>query len=507
MLHDEKTSKEKGINKKRDYVLEINDIYKRFGGVNALKGINMKINQGEVHALVGENGAGKSTLIKILTGAITPTSGTIKFGGNEYDEFSPSLSLELGITAIYQEFNLIPFLTVAENIFFGCEKMKRGLVDYNRMIRLTQDLLLEVGLDVDPKCKVQYLGTAQQQLVEIVKAISKNAKLIIMDEPSASLTDKEVEKLHQIVMKLKAKGITVIYISHRLEEIFKICDRVSVLRDGNYISTQDICNTSRDKLIADMVGRELREKYPRSDATYNEVVLEVKNISNDTLKNISFNVYKGEILGLGGLVGAGRTELVRAIFGADKISNGIIKMNGKEINVKSPADALKNNIALLPEDRKTQGAVMRMNIKWNITLAIIKKISSILTFNFEKEREICTKLVEDLSIKINSLHQPVNTLSGGNQQKVVLAKCLATNCDVLIIDEPTRGIDVGAKQEIYKLMRELADSGKSIIMVSSEMEELIGMSNRILVMREGNIAKELYPYEYSQNTILSFASL
>lgn len=490
-----------------DYILETRNIHKRFGGITALNGINLKVRRGEVHALVGENGAGKSTLIKLLTGAIVPSEGSIIFEGKEYKELNPSLAIELGITAIYQEFNLIPFLSVAENIYFGCEKMKNGLVDYAEMNRLTKELFKNFDLDIDPKVKIQYMGVAQQQLVEIVKAISKNSKLIIMDEPSAPLTEKETETLHRIVRQLKEKKITVIYISHRLEEVFDICDRVTVLRDGNYISTNNVCDTNRDLLIADMVGRELRESYPRSDTKHDETVLEAIDITNSRLDHVSIRLHKGEILGLGGLVGAGRTELARAIFGADKIEGGKIILKGKEVKIKSPSDALNNSIALLPEDRKTQGVILGMDIKSNITLAIVKVISRFNILKSLLERKIVNSLVDDLSIKISSLQQPVKNLSGGNQQKVVLAKCLATKCDILIIDEPTRGIDVGAKQEIYKIMRRLADSGKSIIMISSEMEELIGMSDRIIVMREGKVTKELYPPEFSQEAILNYASL
>lgn len=490
-----------------DTILEVRGICKRFGGVKALNDINLQIRRGEVHALVGENGAGKSTLIKILTGATIPSSGTIIFEGHEYTEFTPVKSSELGITAIYQEFNLIPFLSVVENIYFGCEKLKNGLLDKQTMQEECQRLFQEIGIDINPREKVKNLGIAQQQLVEIAKAISKNAKFIIMDEPTAPLTDRETETLHKLVRQFKEKGITIIYISHRMEEIFDICDRVSVLRDGHWISTGNVSDTNRKKLIADMVGRNLGESYPRSTEKHTETILELKGLTNSRLKNVSFSLRRGEILGLGGLVGAGRTEVVRAIFGADSISDGEIIKDGKKIVIKSPQDALKYNIALLPEDRKTQGVIMNLSIRNNISLCILDRLSKFSIIHAGKEKALCEGLVADLKIKISSLRQAVQNLSGGNQQKVVLAKCLATECDVLMIDEPTRGIDVGAKQEIYKIMRELADSGKSIIMVSSEMPELIGMSDRIIVMREGKIAGELYPEEYSQETILNYASL
>lgn len=488
-------------------ILEICDIYKRFGGINALSGIRLGIRKNEIHAIVGENGAGKSTLIKLITGAITPTSGILKFEGKEYSKMNPALALDMGITAIYQEFNLIPSLTVAENIFFGCEKMNKIFMDSEGMNEKTTEIFRGMGVDIDPKAQIKTLGIAQQQLVEIAKAVSKNVKFIIMDEPSAPLTEREIETLHKIVRQLKERHITIIYISHRLEEVFEICDRVSVLRDGCYISTQNVSDTNREQLIADMVGRKIGETYPERGDSKGEVILEVKSIVNQRLSDVSIQLRRGEILGLGGLVGAGRTELVRAIYGADMIFSGEMILNGKPIKIRKPVDALNNGIGLLPEDRKSQGLVMGMGVSGNITFAILKKLSRFFFLNFKKEKEICIKLVDDLSIKINDLESSVKNLSGGNQQKVVLAKILATKCDILIIDEPTRGIDVGAKQEIYKVMRKLTDSGKSIIMISSEMPELIGMSDRIIVMSEGKITKEFYPPEYSQEAILNYASL
>jgi len=488
-------------------ILEICDIYKQFGGINALNGIKLSIRENEIHAIVGENGAGKSTLIKLITGAITPTSGIIKFAGKEYGKMNPALALDMGITAIYQEFNLIPSMTVAENIFFGCEKMNKFFIDSEGMNEKTTEIFQAMGVDIDPKAQIQTLGIARQQLVEIAKAISKNVKFIIMDEPSAPLTEREIETLHKIVRQLKERHITIIYISHRLEEVFEICDRVSVFRDGCFISTKNVSDTNREQLITDMVGRKIGETYPERGGLKDEVILEVKSIVNQRLNDVSIQLRRGEILGLGGLVGAGRTELVRAIYGADRIFSGEIILHGSPVKIRKPIDALNNGIGLLPEDRKSQGLVMGMGVAGNITLAILKKLSGFFFLEFNKEKELCTKLAEDLSIKIIDLESAVKNLSGGNQQKVVLAKILATKCNILIIDEPTRGIDVGAKQEIYKVMRKLADSGKSIIMISSEMSELIGMSDRIIVMCEGKITKEFYPPEYSQEAILNYASL
>lgn len=492
---------------KQDNILEVHKISKRFGGIRALNHIDFSVRRGEVHALVGENGAGKSTFIKILTGAHAPSEGKIIFEGKEYAALTPALALESGITAIYQEFNLVSFLTVSENIYFGCELMKHGLLDYEQMNKNTKKMFQDIGTQINPKARVQNLGIAQQQLIEIVKAISKNAKLIIMDEPSAPLTEQETETLHTIVRQLKAKGITIIYISHRMEEVFEICDRVSVFRDGEYISTHFVSETSRESLITDMVGRTMGETFPEPSGINGGNILEVRRISNKRLKDISFYLRKGEILGIGGLVGAGRTELLRALYGADDITEGDIFLKGKKVDITSPSVALKNSIALLPEDRKQQGIIMGMSIEHNISFAILERLSKFAVVNKNKEKSICNKLVMDLSIKISSLQQPVKNLSGGNQQKVVLAKCLATECNVLFIDEPTRGIDVGAKQEIYKIMRQLADNGTSIIMVSSEMSELIGMSDRIIVMKEGRIVKELMPEEYSQEVILNYAAL
>jgi len=492
---------------KNDNILEVRGISKRFGGIEALKDITFSVRRGEVHALVGENGAGKSTFIKILTGAHAPSSGTIWFDGKEYGQLTPALALDIGITAIYQEFNLIPFLSVSENIYFGCELMKNGLLDYEQMNRKTEEMFKEIGMEIDPRMRVQTMGVARQQLVEIVKAISKNARLIIMDEPSAPLTEQETETLHQIVRQLKEKGITIIYISHRMEEIFEICDRVSVFRDGSYISTNIVSETNRKMLIADMVGRQMGESFPERGKVSREKIMEIRHLSNRRVHDVSLELHRGEILGIGGLVGAGRTELLRAIYGADEISEGEILLNGKRVSITSPASALKNSIALLPEDRKQQGVVMGMSIGHNISLTILEKLSVFSVIRKRLELDICNQLVKDLAIKLSSLRQPVKNLSGGNQQKVVLAKCLATSCDILFIDEPTRGIDVGAKQEIYRIMRKLADNGTGIVMVSSEMSELIGMSDRIIVMKEGRVVKELEPEEYSQETILSYAAL
>lgn len=487
-------------------VLRINSVTKLFPGVRALNNVSMAFRQSEVHAIVGENGAGKSTLIKILTGAHQPTEGTITIQGEEYPFLEPKQSIDLGITAIYQEFNLVPYLSVAENVFFGNETMNGIFVDKKSMNKQTQELAKSMGIEIDPTTRVKDLGVAYMQIVEIIKAISKDARILIMDEPTAPLTNREIDALFNVVKKLKERGVTVIYISHRLEEIFEICDRVTVMRDGEYIVTKDVSEVKRQDLIKYMVGRDLGETFPGGAGASNDIVFEAVNINTDKLFDISFKLRRGEILGFGGLVGAGRTEVARAIFGADRITSGKTIKDGKEFEVRGPADAIANGISLLPEDRKQQGLVLKMQVGENISYAVLKKNTRKIFLDSVKINEMCEKMREDLRIKTPSLRQLVRNLSGGNQQKVVLAKWLATQSDILIFDEPTRGIDVGAKQEIYNLMNELTVQGKSIIMISSEMPELIGMSDRILVMHNGRIAGELKRSEFDQEQILKIAS-
>jgi ribose transport system ATP-binding protein len=492
-----------------DRFLEVNHIIKLYPGVKALDDVSLSFRKGEIHAIVGENGAGKSTLIKILTGAIQPESGNIVFEGKQYGHFSTQTALELGISAIYQEFNLVPFLSVSENVFFGREMHRGPFVDFKQMNIRATELFKEMDISVDPQKPVRELGVAYQQIIEIVKAVSKNSKVLIMDEPSAPLTNREIDAMFAIVRKLKEKGVTIIYISHRLEEIFTICDRVSVMRDGKYIITKDTKDTNRKELISYMVGRELGEKYPpTTNKQYldNNVALEVRNLSNEKLHDVSFVLKRGEILGFGGLVGAGRTELARAIFGADPITDGQILINGSLVNIRSPKDAIKNGMALIPEDRKNHGIILGMKITENMSFSAMDMICDWMFINRKREEMSCQKLKDELQIKTPSLRQKVKNLSGGNQQKVVLAKWLTINREILIFDEPTRGIDVGAKQEIYQLMRILAESGKSIIMISSEMPELFGMTDRIYVMHEGRITGELSKDAYGQERMLEMAS-
>ena len=487
-------------------VLSLENITKKYPGVLALNKVSMDFLEGEVHALLGENGAGKSTLIKAVAGAIDIDSGIIKINGQEYHRITPSLSKSLGIEVIYQEFNLVPTLSVAENIFL-CEKSENSILFSAKEIeKKAVKVLDQFGVNIDPRSIVQDLSIAEQQIVEIAKAVSKNVKILIMDEPSAPLSVSEVEMMFKIINQLKMNGVTIIYISHRLEEVFQISDRVSVMRDGCYITTKNTKETNRQELINLMVGRELKESYPPRKNLPGEIALEVKNLTGNGVRNISFSVRKGEILGISGLVGAGRTELAQLIFGAAHMEQGEISINGNPVKIKSPSDAIKHRIGFLTEDRKGQGLFLEMAVKWNIVFPIIKQISKFGVVNTKKEDEIARKYKERINIKTPDLSQQVINLSGGNQQKVVLAKSLAAESDILIFDEPTRGIDVGAKQEIYHLMTELADNGIAILMISSDMEELLGMSDRIIVLCEGELVGEVQKDNFNQHYILDLAS-
>ncbi len=487
-------------------VLSIKNLTKQYPGVLALDRVSLDFAAGEVHALLGENGAGKSTLIKAIAGAIAPDDGVIRLNGQEYTKMTPHLARSLGIEVIYQEFNLVPSLSVAENIFLG-DKTGRGLlVDTKVMVKRASAVFQQFNIDIDPYALVRDLPSAQQQIVEIAKAVSKNVKLLIMDEPTAPLTVTEVESMFEIVRRLKAQGVTVIYISHRLEEIFRIADRVSVLRDGRYIATRQTAATNRKELISLMVGRELKESYPARQAAPGEIALEVRRLYGSGDEDISFCVRKGEILGLSGLVGAGRTELARVIFGAEPAESGEILIEGRPVQIRSPEEAIRLGIGLIPEDRKNQGVFLDMDIKWNISFSQVRRLSRRTVVDTRQELSVAEKYRDLLKIKTPSLGQQVKNLSGGNQQKVVLAKSLAAESKILIFDEPTRGIDVGAKQEIYNLMCALANDGIAIIMISSDMEELLGMSDRVIVLCEGRMAGEVPRAQFSQNYILDLAS-
>lgn len=489
-----------------DYILELKGITKVYPGVLALDNVSISFKKGEVHAIVGENGAGKSTLIKTITGAIEPSAGTIIYNGREHQSFDPIEAIKIGIGAVYQEFNLIPYLSVAENIFYGRE-MKRGVFcDFKRMRRETEKILKTFDIMIDPRAQVKDLSVACRQIVEIAKSVSRDVQVLILDEPSAPLTNAEIKSMFKIIKNLKEKGVTIIYISHRLEEIFEISDRVTVMRDSMHIKTMDTKDTDRRSLIGLMVGRELSDNYPAKDTPDTETVLKVKGLNTTLIRNISFTLRKGEILGFAGLVGAGRTEVARALFGADPILSGEIILNGYPAPIKSPRDAIKHGIVLMPEDRKQQALLLGMSVKTNISLTNLKLVSKKGYIFKKKEIKKVGGLIGDLRIKTPSLDQLVRNLSGGNQQKVVLAKWLAANCNILIFDEPTRGIDVGAKQEIYKLMRQLTEHGKAIMMISSEMPELLGMADRIIVMHKGEMMKVLERNEATQEIILDLAS-
>lgn len=488
-------------------LLSLHNITKSYSGVTVLHDISLDIRQGEVHALVGANGAGKSTLIKTISGAITPDHGKIIYDGQEYSEMTPQLSGNLGIEVIYQEFNLVPSLSVAENIFLGNRLEGRKFVDFKALHAKADEILSVFELPISADEPVKYLSVAYMQIVEIAKALSNDIKMLVLDEPTAPLTNNEVEVLYKVVKSLKEQGISVIYISHRLEEVFELCDRITVLRDGYKVTTLETEKTNRQELISHMINSELGEEYPaREGEQQDEVLLEVKNLYGKGFKDISFKVHKGEILGITGLVGAKRTEIVRAIFGADRLHSGEILMEGNAVKILSPLDAISRGIVMIPEDRKVQGVVLNLSIKWNLTISILKKLSKSLIINIKKEKQVVDEYKDVLSIKMANEDQNVSTLSGGNQQKVVLSKWLASNPRLIIFDEPTRGIDVGAKKEIYTLINKLADEGMGVILISSEMDEMIGLSDRMIVLSEGVITGKLEKNEFNKQQILDLES-
>lgn len=489
-------------------ILSLEHISKVYPGVKALDDVSISFEAGEVHAIIGENGAGKSTFIKTISGAIRPNGGTITFAGKTYDHLEPSQAIELGVAVVYQELIQFDAMTVADNIFLGSKKEKRALVmrDKENQQKAAQ-LLQDFNCHVSPRALIRELSVATCQIVEIIKATVGNAQVVIMDEPTASITVEEQKNLFRIIQKLKANGVTVIYISHRLEELFEICDRVSVLRDGKYITTKNITELDKDKMVQLMVGRELLATYPlKASAENAQPVLEIENLCGNGLQDISFTLHKGEILGFAGLVGAGRTELMHLIYGAAKKTSGTIKINGRKVHLNSPKGGLAAGIGLIPEDRKVQGCFIEKPLHWNVSISSLKNISQGIIINNKSDMETANTYCEKLQIKTPSVRQLVLNLSGGNQQKVVIAKVMAANPDILIFDEPTRGIDIGARHEIYMLMDELTRQGKSILMVSSDMEELLGMSERVVVLHEGRQTGILSGKEISQEKILALAS-
>ena len=490
------------------HVLELEHIRKEYPGVVALKDVTLQLRRGEVLGLIGENGAGKSTLIKCCTGAVIPTSGKIRVNGREFDRMSPQLASENGIAVIYQEFNNVGELSAAENLFLGRPIRKGMIIDRAAMEREAQKAFEQLHIKINPKELVKNLSVGYQQMIEIAKAIQQNAQVLIMDEPSAPLTSAEVESMFKVVELLRTKGVSIIYISHRLEEIFRLSDRIEVIRDGEYVTTLITPQATVDELIKLMVGREMTQKYPPRKNCINKdkVVLELDNVCGNGDKNMSLKLHAGEVLGLGGLVGAGRTELAEVIFGSKPIESGRMLLNGKEICPKSSREAIDLGIALVPEDRKRHGALLGNSIKNNINMPIYERISRFSVINSKTELEIAEKYRKDIQIKCPTLNQLVKNLSDGNQQKVILAKWLAADCQLIIFDEPTRGIDVGAKYEIYKLINDLVESGRSVLMISSEMEELMGMSDRIIVLAENRMTGELAKEEFNSDKIMAYAS-
>ncbi|MFC5449876.1 xylose ABC transporter ATP-binding protein [Paenibacillus aestuarii] len=499
------------------FALEMIDISKEFPGVKALSGVNFKVRQGEIHALCGENGAGKSTLMKVLSGLHTARtySGEIRINGEKKEFYSIADAEKAGIAIIHQELALVKDMTIGENIFLGREPKKRGVIQWDELYHNTAIWLERVGLRVSPDTSVSHLGIGQQQLVEIAKALSKHTKILILDEPTAALTESEVEILMGILNQLRANGVSCIYISHKMPEVFRLADSITVLRDGQTIDTLPGSSTNDDQIVSLMVGRELTERYPRVPHQPKETVLEVRNYSvwhkekkgQKVIRNVHLTLRKGEILGIAGLMGAGRTEFVSSLFGAyEGKFEGEVLIEGKQVHIRNITDAVLAGMALVTEDRKRQGLILNMDVKSNMTMANMHRVSRYSVINENEEIKWGQSYVQELKIKTASLETPVGTLSGGNQQKVVIGKWLMSNPKILILDEPTRGIDVGAKFEIYNLMNRLIDQGVAIIMISSELPEIIGMSDRILVMSEGQFVRELDYHEATQENIMASAT-
>jgi ribose transport system ATP-binding protein len=499
----------------KQIALQMQHISKTFPGVTALDEVSFDLRKGEVHVLLGENGAGKSTLMKILSGAYQKSAGQIFLNGQETEIRTPKHAQELGISIIYQELNLVPQLSAAENIFLGREPMLYSHlpwipwlpwpIDRKAMEQAATQILTGLGAGIDVRRPVRELSIAQQQMVEVAKAISLDARILIMDEPTSALTEKEIAELFARIRQLKAAGVSIVYISHRLEELFEIGDRVTVLRDGKNVGTHEIRDVTKADLIQLMVNRELTNQFPKVRAAQGAEVLKVENLNNDVLKGINFSLHRGEVLGIAGLLGSGRTELARAIFGVDRIESGNIYVKGKPHQIKSPRQAINLGIAFLTEDRKTQGLVLVLSVKENICLPSVERFSRLGLVSAKEEDRVAERFVRDLRIKTPGTHQKVINLSGGNQQKVVLSKWLCRQADIFIFDEPTRGIDVGSKAEIYQLMNELTASGVAIMMISSELPEVLGMSDRILVMHQGRITGGLAAEEATQEKLLHLA--
>lgn len=489
-----------------NYILTLKNITKEFPGVKALDDVTINIERGTIHGLVGENGAGKSTLIKVLAGIYQPNKGEIILDGKPCRFNSPIEARRAGISVVHQEIKLAEPLSVAENMFLGNVQLKNGLVDWKGMRRRAREIVEDLGMDIDINAQVSSLTVAKKQIVEIMHAINNNSRILIMDEPSAVLTDRELEVMFRIVKQLRDEGITIIYISHRLDEIFGLCSNVSVLRDGRHIDTIPVASVDRQGLINMMVGREMGQEYPKEVGNVGGTILEVKNLSRGILRDISFEVKSGEVFGISGLVGAGRTELARAILGIDKPESGEVYVRGKKVHYRTFADAIRDGLGLIPEDRKLQGLVQIMSVKRNTTLVNMKRVLRAGVISSSLEEKLSKEYANKLHVVTPSMETEVQYLSGGNQQKVVIAKWLFQNSEILFLDEPTRGIDVGAKAEIYRLINRMAKEGKTIIMISSEMPELLGMCDRIMVMHEGHKMGELNAAEATQAKIMALCS-
>ncbi|MBN1313389.1 MAG: sugar ABC transporter ATP-binding protein [Anaerolineae bacterium] len=502
-----------------DIILDFQNVTKHFPGVTALSEVSMQVRRGEIHGLCGENGAGKSTLMKILSGVYPHDTyeGDVYYEGKELKLGTGAIhqAIKEGIAIVYQELTLVPNMTVGENVYLGKEPVNSGVIDWNKLYADTQEILTKYELDIHPQTLVKHLGVGKMQMVEIAKALSEDAKILILDEPTSALTEAEIDKLIEILKTLKSHGVTCIYITHRLEELFRVTDSVTVLRDGQAVTTQPTEDLIIEKLVRYMVGREMKERFPPGKRQPGEVILEVENLHADDprgaghelLSGVSFNVRKGEILGIAGLMGSGRTELVTTIFGEyGKITSGVIRIEGREVDIRSARAAMNEGVSLVPEDRKGKGLVLRQSVLRNISLPNLDQFSTFFQIDSGAELKAGNKQARDLDIKAPNLQIPCDTLSGGNQQKVVIAKWLLSDPKVLIMDDPTRGVDVGAKYEIYKLMNELTGQGVSIIMISSDLEEVLGMSDRVMVMCEGRSSHTLDIAEATQERIMALAT-
>ena len=497
---------DKKLDTKRKKILEMKHVTKTFPGVKALDDVHLNVYEGQVMALLGENGAGKSTLMKILSGVYTKSEGTILYKGKEVEMKGPKDAQDLGIAIIHQELNLIEDMSIGENIFLGREpKRAFGVINWNELISKSKALMDSLNMDVDPRKNVKHFSIGNKQMFEIAKALSLDAELIIMDEPTDALTDQETKSLFEVIGALKAEGKSIVYISHRLKEIFEICDDVTILRDGQFIAEKSVADIDEDGLIEMMVGRKLEEQYPYLDSTSGESILQVKDLENDYVHGVSFELKKGEILGVAGLMGAGRTELAKSLFGHYKIDKGSVLLDGQALVLKSEKHAIESGITYVSEDRKKDGLVLGMTVKENMSMSALKRLAKSGVINQSLENKMADDFVDQLSIKTPSTNQKVKYLSGGNQQKVSISKSLMTEPKVLILDEPTRGVDVGAKKEIYDLMNEFKVKGMAILMISSEIPELLGMCDRIMVMHEGTVSGVIHRGTADQESIMRLA--